>query len=62
MTFQSRTQPEGLWITAQHGVGYGHAPTQLRVGCRERHNIILGCDFRVLAFKWGWFIEIMTHQ
>jgi len=38
---------------AQHGVGRGHAPFQLRVRRRERHNLILDYDFHVLFFKWG---------
>jgi len=37
----------------QHGVGCGHAMTQLRVGRRKRHNSILGYNFRVMTFKWG---------
>jgi len=48
--------------SAHQGVGRSHTPAQLRVGRRERHNLILGCEFHVLAFKWGWFIEIMIHQ
>ena len=44
-------------ILASRGAGHAYVMTQPKVGCQEKHNLILGYDFYVMTFKMGMFLE-----